>query len=104
MAELLFDWIVLNLSSKYFRNDSRTDRNEQLQLNDTLLDKTQMFYARNRRRYGSWIWFTQEDNSGICTGVHTLCCGQSYKGSTIVNYDSRVVKWGIFKSGTTLES
>ena len=31
-------------------------------------------------------------------------CGQSYKGSTIVNYDSRVIKWGIFKSGTTLES
>ena len=45
MAELLFDWIVLNLSSKYFRNDSRTDRNEQLQLNDTLLDKTQMFHT-----------------------------------------------------------
>ena len=45
MAELLFDWIVLYLSSKYFRNDSRTDRNEQLQLNDTLLDKTRMFYA-----------------------------------------------------------
>ena len=45
MAELLFDWILLNLSSKYFRNDSRTDRNEQLQLNDTLLDKTQMFYT-----------------------------------------------------------
>ena len=31
-------------------------------------------------------------------------CGQSYKGSTIVIYDSRVVIWGIFKSGTTLES
>ena len=31
-------------------------------------------------------------------------CGQSYKGSTIVNYDSRVVIRGIFKSGTTLES
>ena len=30
--------------------------------------------------------------------------GQSYKGSMIVNYDSRVVIWGIFKSGTTLES
>ena len=30
--------------------------------------------------------------------------GQSYKGSTIVNYDSRVVIWGIFKSGMTLES
>ena len=31
-------------------------------------------------------------------------CGQSYKGSTIVNYDSSVVIWGNFKSGTTLES
>ena len=31
-------------------------------------------------------------------------CGQSYKHFTLVNYDSRVVKWGIFQSGTTLES
>ena len=31
-------------------------------------------------------------------------CGQSYIGSTIVNYDSRVVICGNFKSGTTLES
>ena len=31
-------------------------------------------------------------------------CGQSYKHFTLVNYDSRVVIWGIFKSGTTLES
>ena len=30
--------------------------------------------------------------------------GQSYKASTIINYDSRVVKWGIFKPGSTLES
>ena len=30
--------------------------------------------------------------------------GQSYKASTIVIYDSRVVTWGIFKSGMTLES
>ena len=30
--------------------------------------------------------------------------GQSYKASTIVNYDSRVVIWGIFQSGTTLGS
>ena len=36
------------------------------------------------------------------TGLKTS--GQSYKGSMIVNYDSRVVIWGIFKSGTTLES
>ena len=32
-----------------------------------------------------------------------ITCGQSYKGLTIVNYDSRVVIWGIFKSGTTLD-
>ena len=28
---------------------------------------------------------------------------KSYKTFTLVNYDSRVVIWGIFKSGTTLE-
>ena len=33
-----------------------------------------------------------------------MTCGQSYKGSTIVNYDSRVVIWGNFKSGTPQES
>ena len=31
-------------------------------------------------------------------------CGQSYKHFTIIIYDPRVVIWGIFKSGTTLES
>ena len=36
--------------------------------------------------------------------VVRLTSGQSYKHFTIVNYDSRVVIWGIFKSGTTLES
>ena len=30
--------------------------------------------------------------------------GQSYKASTIVNYDSKDVIWGIFKSGMPLES
>ena len=30
-------------------------------------------------------------------------CGQSYKQFTLVNYDYRVVIWGIFKSGMTLE-
>ena len=29
--------------------------------------------------------------------------GQSYKHFTLVNYDSRVVIWGIFQSGMTLE-
>ena len=31
-------------------------------------------------------------------------CGQSYKHFMLVNYDSRVAIWGIFQSGTTLES
>ena len=31
-------------------------------------------------------------------------CGQSYKQLMLVIYTSRVVIWGIFKSGTTLES
>ena len=31
-------------------------------------------------------------------------CDQSYKHFTLINYDSRVVIWGIFQSGTTLES
>ena len=30
--------------------------------------------------------------------------GQSYKQFMLVIYDSRVVIWGIFKSGMTLES
>ena len=30
--------------------------------------------------------------------------GQSYKTFTLVNYESRVVIWGICQSGTTLES
>ena len=34
----------------------------------------------------------------------SLTSGQSYKQFTLVIYDSRVVIWGIFKSGTTLES
>ena len=35
---------------------------------------------------------------------HKLISGQSYKTFMLVNYDSRVVIWGIFKSGMTLES
>ena len=33
-----------------------------------------------------------------------LNSGQSYKQFTLVIYDSRVVIWSIFQSGTTLES
>ena len=35
--------------------------------------------------------------------VWLYSCGQSYKQYTLVIYKSRVVMWGIFKSGTTLE-
>ena len=34
----------------------------------------------------------------------STACGQSYKHFMLVNYDSRVVIWGIFQSGMTLES
>ena len=33
----------------------------------------------------------------------TMNCGESYKQFTLIIYESRVVIWGIFKSGTTLE-
>ena len=36
--------------------------------------------------------------------LHQRTSGQSYKHFTLVNYDSRVVIWGIFQSRTTLES
>ena len=36
--------------------------------------------------------------------LRATLCGQSYKHFTLVIYESRVVIWGIFKSGTTLES
>ena len=43
----------------------------------------------------------------ILTPAHSMqvsnTSGQSYKQFTIVIYDSRVVIWGNFKSGTTLE-
>ena len=34
----------------------------------------------------------------------SVLCGQSYKYFTLVNYNSRVVIWGMFQSGMTLES
>ena len=40
----------------------------------------------------------------LCLLVSLETCGQSYKASTIINYDSRVVIWGIFQSGMNLES
>ena len=38
------------------------------------------------------------------TSIPLQPCGQSYKQFTLIIYESRVVIWGIFKSGTTLES
>ena len=48
----------------------------------------------------------------ICQGLcgwefnfqQKICSGQSYKLFTVVIYNPRVVIWGIFKSGTSLES
>ena len=48
--------------------------------------------------------FELDPVSPLNAGVFTGTCGQSYKGSTIVNYSSIVIIGGIFKSGTTLES
>ena len=47
---------------------------------------------------------TNEGGSPAPSVINREPCGQSYKTFTLINYDSRVVKWGIFKSGTTLES
>ena len=40
----------------------------------------------------------------LMLGIGSDGSSQSYKQFTLVIYDSRVVIWGIFKSGTTLES
>ena len=56
-------------------------------------------------------WYTRTENAKEWLSVNVnisivaeLICGQSYKQFTLVIYDSTVVIWGIFKSGTTLES
>ena len=36
--------------------------------------------------------------------VQVVICGQYYKTFTLVNYNSKVIIWGILKSGTNLES
>ena len=46
---------------------------------------------------------TEEEKQAIKRDIKKSC-GQSYKHFTLVIYDSRVVIWGIFQSGTTLES
>ena len=42
--------------------------------------------------------------TGLPTAPQPLSSGQSYKQFTLVICNSRVVIWGIFQSGTTLES
>ena len=41
---------------------------------------------------------------GLCLIISRAASGQSYKQFTLIIYNSRVVIWGIFQSGTTLES
>ena len=50
------------------------------------------------------FWFTIIDRNYVnaLASIFLWPCGQSYKHFTIINYDSRVVIWGIFQSGTTL--
>ena len=51
------------------------------------------------------IWIVSYTCRDMGTGEPSyLFSGQSYKTITLVNYDSRVLIWGIFKSGMTLES
>ena len=54
--------------------------------------------------YGST--YLKSTDGYILTEVYLLeqICGQSYKHFMLVNYDYRVVIWGIFQSGTTQES
>ena len=50
------------------------------------------------------LYLRMKWNSTSNSTLYTFTCGQSYKQFTIVIYDSRVIIWGIFKSGTTRES
>ena len=45
----------------------------------------------------------RESRNSDSKKTEKMTSDQSYKHFTIVNYDSRVIIWGIFKSGTTLE-
>ena len=49
---------------------------------------------------------THTSEATACQVSRNQCgqCGQSYKHFTLVNYYSRAVIWGNFKSGMTLES
>ena len=55
------------------------------------------------------VCFDENKFGSLCTPLYLkgrdgyVSCGQSYKQFTLVIYESRVVIWGIFKSGTTLE-
>ena len=48
------------------------------------------------------MWENPQQKGRI--SVRLVSSGQYYKHFTLVNYDSKVVIWGIFQSGTTLES
>ena len=63
-----------------------------------------LFLEREREIFlrGSLSW--EKWANGGRRRVKIDTSGQSYKHFTIVIYDPRVVIWGIFKSGTTLES
>ena len=62
-------------------------------------------FARLQKVWGAenHIWALTENILSIGVLAKSTS-GQSYKAFTIVNYNSRVVIWGIFKSGSTLES
>ena len=51
-----------------------------------------------------FILYVHIGSGGCGRAVASETSGQSYKHFTLVNYDTRVVIWGIFQSGMTLVS
>ena len=69
-------------------------------LNKHLVNKYQIEIVRAQEAGIKYLQARSESNNSVSASF----CGQSYKQFTLVIYNSRVVIWGIFKSGTTLES
>ena len=62
-------------------------------------DQTESFDGQTLMVVG---WGTTSAGGSLSSGKGLLC-GQFYKQFMLVIYESRVVIWGIFKSGTTLD-
>ena len=60
--------------------------------------------VEKKQNVTAWILCSQPTSFRYWRNPLPTICGQSYKGSTIINSDSRGVIWGIFKWAMTLES